>query len=398
MATATTGVFSDHARLECVSCCAVRPTGTAWNGCAACGARQPLVVAYGDELELRDLDEVWHTLTPVRPEVVLDLGQGRTPLVAAPDLAAGLFLKLEGQNPTGSHKDRFHGVAVGLARALGYQKVVTSSTGNHGAAAAAFAARAGLRSLVCLHPESPPALASQIAGYGGTIAVVPERTAELIGLLVDAGWYPSTGADPTLAGRGNPYGAEGYKAIAFEIVEALGDPPAVVAVPAASGDTVYGVWRGFHDLHERLGLPVPALLACQPAGAAPLALSADADAPREVADPWSLALSARDARSGWHASLAIRSGTGRIVTVEEDELAESARRLGSAGFYVEPASALSLAGVVKARATGLVAPDDTAVAVVTSSGLNWTRDLDVVFGASQPLRSVEAVLEALGEA
>ena len=87
-----------------------------------------------------------------------------------------------------------------------------------------------------------------------------------------------------------------------------------------------------------------------------------------------------------------------MATAATDELAESTRRLGFAGFYVEPASALSLAGLVKARAAGLVAADATTVAVVTSSGLNWTRDLDVVFGPPEPLLSVEAVLEALGEA
>jgi threonine synthase len=391
-----TDVFNVHARLECVSCDFAKPLGPAWTGCPKCGAQRPLVVAYDDDLAVSDADGVRRALAPTPLEHVLDLGQGGTPLVSVSEIADGLFLKIEGQNPTGSHKDRFHGVATGIARALGYRGVVAASTGNHGAAAAAFAARAGLRSLVCLHPESPPALMSQITGYGGTIAIVPGETHELIARLVDRGWYPSTSADPLLAGRGNPYGSEGYKAIAFEIVEALDEPPSVVSVPAASGDTLYGIWRGFQDLHERLGMPLPTLIACQPAGSAPLSLSTHEEDPGRIAQ--SLALSARDDRSGRHASLLVRRGAAIVSTVEESELADAARRLGSAGFYVEPASALALAGLDRARLSGRVTADSTAVAIITSSGLNWTRDLDIVFGEAVIHRSSESVMEALGEA
>jgi threonine synthase len=308
-----------------------------------------------------------------------------------------LFLKIEGQNPTGSHKDRFHAITVAHARALGSRGIVTSSTGNHGAAAAAYAARAGLPSLICLHPEAPPALASQITGYGATIAVVPGRESELISRVVDIGWYPSTSADPALAGRGNPYGAEGYKEIAFEIVDDFGCPPQVVAVPAASGDTLYGIWRGFKDLHERLGVEMPVLLACQPAGAAALAAWTRVGAPGMIEDPRSLALSARDPLSGRHAAILVQHGDALLVTVEEDQLIDAARRLGGIGIYAEPASALAIAGLEEAWNRGLVACDGASVAIVTSSGLNWTRDLNSVFGVPVLHSSVEDVLEVLGE-
>jgi threonine synthase len=387
-------VFSPHARLECVGCGAEHAAEAAWNGCPACDEHAPLVVGYDADLELSDIAAVQAALTPVRAAHVLDLGQGGTPLVAASGLADGLFLKYEGQNPTGSHKDRFQAIAVGAARALGYRGVIASSTGNHGAAAAAFAARAGLHSLICLHPEAPAALASQIAGYGGTIAVLPGRVRHLVGRLVDQGWYPCTSADPELAGRANPYGAEGYKAIAFEIVTALRESPSVVALPAASGDLLYGIWRGFQDLHDRLGIAIPILLACQPVGSAPLA-RAHMTHPRRIEHPVSLALSARDDLSGRHASHLVRHGLATVATVEENQLADAVRRLGHAGFYVEPASALALAGLEHARRAGTVPATSTAVAVITSSGLNWTRDLDVVFGEAIIHRSVDAVLEAL---
>jgi threonine synthase len=394
MTTVATDVFNVHARLECLTCGRVQPPSSTWGGCVACGDQEPVVVTYDPTLALTDAAEVARTLTPTLPEHVLDLGQGATPLVAAPELAANLHLKVEGQNPTGSHKDRFQAIAVGLARALGYPGVVTSSTGNHGAAAAAFAARAGLRCLVCLHPEAPPALMSQIASYGAAIAIVPGREGELISRLVDGGWYPATSADPALAGRANPYGSEGYKRIAFEIVETLGDVPPVVAVAAASGDTLYGIWRGFQDLHERLGLRVPGLLACQPVGSAPLALALREDGRGVVSEPHSLALSVRDASSGRHASRLVRSHVALPVTVEEDQLADATRALAAHGFCVEPASALALAGLRLARERGVVASEAPAVAILTSSGLNWTRDLDVIVGAPPVHRSIEAALEA----
>jgi threonine synthase len=333
---------------------------------------------------------------PIDPTAKISLGEGGTPLLRTPDDGAPTWLKVEGQNPTGSHKDRFHAVAAAIARNLGAPAVVTSSTGNHGAASAAYAARAGLGCLVLLHPDSPPALRTQLRAYGAHMGIVPGHVQAMVAALVDLGWYPSTGADPALAGRGNPYGQEGYKAIAHEIVAELGRVPAIVAVPAASGDTVFGVQRGFRELHEVLGLPMPIVLACQPAGAAPLVLTAAraATAPQVVENPRSAALSARDPRSGWHASLALRDG-GIPIAVPEEAITEELARLGAMGFFVEPASTLGLAGARIARERGLVDPDAETAVVLTSSGLNWTAHVDPLLGPSEPSRSVDAVFAAL---
>jgi threonine synthase len=318
------------------------------------------------------------------------LGQGRTPLIKYSD-SPPLWLKLEGQNPTGSHKDRFHALSIAIARDLGYRAVVTSSTGNHGAACAAYAARAGLRCLVLLHPDSPPALRSQIRCAGGVIAIVPGRESELIRELVDDGWYPSTSADPALAGRANPYGQEAYKAIAHEIVADLdGQPPASVAVPAASGDTLYGIWRGFRDMNERGGLPMPTIVACQPAWTAPL-VSALASQPRVAPSYRALALSASDPHAGRHALAVLNDGPA--VPVQEPDLLAALHKLSASGFSVEPASALTLAGLEAARAAGVVDRTGPAVCVVTSSGLNWSRDLDVAWGGPPYiLNSADGVL------
>jgi threonine synthase len=317
-------------------------------------------------------------LLPVAAARLIPLGQGRTPLVKYGGRPTA-WLKLEGQNPTGSHKDRFHSLSIAIARELGYRAVVTASTGNHGAACAAYAARTGLRCLVMLHPDSPAALRTQIRSAGGDIAVVPGHETGLLGELVDAGWYPSTSADPALAGRANPYGQEAYKAIAHEIVASLGgQPPACVAVPAASGDSLYGVWRGFRDIHERNDLAMPVILACQPAWTAPLVTSWDGARPAAPGYR-PLALSASDPQTGRHARLALDTD-GVAVPVPEGDLIAALRDLSTEGFSVEPASALALAGLRLALAAGLVGAAGPAVCVLTSSGLNWTRDLDAAWG------------------
>lgn len=393
-------LWNPLAELACIECDARLPMGAEYGGCPRCSGA-PLVTAYdaptlpgGDPIAA--IGALFEQRLPIRAQRLIRLGQGGTPLIGTDGTSAPLLLKLEAQNPTGSHKDRFHAIAAAAARDLGHRAVVTSSTGNHGLACAAFAAAAGLGSLVLLNPEAPAAIATQIASHGGRIAILPDAVRASVAALVDDGWCPATSADPALAGRANPYGTEGYKAIAYEIVQQLGRVPATVAVPAASGDTFYGIWRGFSDLHEVLGLPMPRLLACQPAGAAPLALTErlHADHPCEVNAARSIALSARDARSGWHATLAVRAG-GVPVEIPEAVLVDVLDRLARRGHSIEPASALSVAALELAREDGSIDPDADAVAVITSSGANWTEHLERVLGPATPQRTHAGLADEL---
>lgn len=384
-------LWNPLAELACVRCDATLPLGREYRGCPQCEG--PLVTTYampslpgGDPVAT--IDALFEQRLPIRADRLVRLGQGGTPLVPADADGGRIWLKLEAQNPTGSHKDRFHAIVAAMARDLGHPAVATSSTGNHGLACAAFAAAAGIGALVFLNPDAPRAVATQIASHGGHIAVLPDAISKTIGALVDAGWCPATSADPDLGGRANPYGTEGYKAISYEIVKVLGRVPSTVAVPAASGDTFYGIWRGFRDLHELLDLPMPRLLACQPVGAAPLALTerCHSDTACEVDNARSVALSARDARSGWHATVALRAG-GTPLEVPEEHLIDALARLARQGHSVEPASALSVAGLELARTDGTIDPDDDAVAIITSSGANWTEHIETILGAAEPCRS-----------
>lgn len=378
-------LWNPAARLRCLVCEADYEAALRWKGCERCNDPRPLVVVYDDPPAVapqaprpaETIAQVTSERTPLASTVrPIGLGQGRTPLVPFASTGFDLYLKLEGQNPTGSHKDRFHGLAIALARAVGVPGVLTVSTGNHGTACAAFAAAAKLRCLVFLNERSPRALQTQISAHGANIAVFGKQTNSTVAALVDRGWFPATSADPSVSGRANPYGQEAYRAIAYEVVTDLGRVPDVVAVPAAGGDTLYGIWQGFRDVDQLLGLGMPLILACQPEGAAPLVATERARAATAVtiANPVSLATSTCEARSGWQATVAVRD-SGAAIAVAETAIVRAFRDLADGGFFVEPASAVALAGLRVAHRQGMVS-DGIAVCIATSSGQNWTADIE----------------------
>ena len=259
--TGVTVPWTPGMRLRCPACAETSAPGPAWQGCVGCGG-EPLEVVYADSAPAR---------LPLPCSDLTSLGHVPTPLVPAPGHDR-TWLKLELVSPTGSHKDRFHAVTSAIARLAGSPGVVTTSSGNHGVSCAAHAAADGLPCVVLSTAELPRALEAQIAAHGALVATLDdgERRRAVLD-LVDLGWQPATSTDPALAGAGNPYGAEGYRAIAAEIVSDLGSVPGAVAVPVASGDAVLGVVTGFADLAAGGVGPAPLVLACQPAGAASLA-------------------------------------------------------------------------------------------------------------------------------
>jgi threonine synthase len=372
------------AYLRCISCGAARPVGPEYSGCPSCPANSPLEVAYEGPVPSPDGISVLKTLRtalqPIESSHIVDLGQTLTPLVRLPSVGPNVWMKNESISPTWSHKDRYNSIAISAARLLGALGVVTTSTGNHGASAAAHAAAAGLRSVVFCHPAAPPSMVRMMRAFGAVPAKL-EAAAQRrwLELLVDGGWYPATSMDPQLAGRGNPYGVEGYKPVAYEIVEQLGGIPDAVFIPAASGDTLYGIGKGFQEVTERTGLGPAKIFAGQPEVANPLVRSLEAGRPVSVEEAETLALSVGDARTGRHAFYALRHWRGAGVSVSEDGIVSAVRKLASLGFYAEPASAVSLAAYWKALDTGVIEKDASAVLVLTSSGAKWPEAMAEIF-------------------
>jgi threonine synthase len=314
----------------------------------------------------------------------VSLGEGWTPLVAMPALAAEarvarLLVKTESTNPTNSFKDRLNSVSVSLARQLGFGRVLCTTTANHGVSLAAYAAAAGLECLVAVGHTIEPLAVRQMRLYGARV-VEADRT-WLAGLVRDEGWWPSVRNHPRP--YANPFGVEGYKTIAYELWHQLqGELPDWVLVPTGGGDSIAGVARGFEDLRQ-LGLVerVPRLAACQPHAGAPLvhAWTRGLHEVEPVAPGDSVAISILEDSTGDHALRALGT-SGVAVAVTDVAIRRAGAVLGAGGLCVEPASAASVAGAVGLAASGRLRPDDTVVCLATAGGTRWSATFEGLDG------------------
>jgi threonine synthase len=388
-ATEVGWIWNPHAQLRCIDCGNEQPLGPTYNGCAHCSdgeERAPLEVVYeGSDLPqglgLRSiLQRMILDRQPIAPAKHVSLGRSPTPLVAAPSFGPTVLVKNETFNPTWSHKDRLHELNLGAAKLFRSKGVVASTTGNHGAAAAAHAAAVKLPAVIFCHPEASPTTLQMISAYGGTVVQLnPEDQRATVASMVDEGWFPATSMDPAVSGRSNPYGSEGYKSIAYEIVAALGRLPEGIIIPTASGDTVYGIAKGFAEVAAATGSSPTRIIAAQPEVSNPLERSMWNHQITGVPDARSFALSVSDTITGRQAMVALERWNGDVVSVSEDSIRDSVRKFAQAGLLVEPASAVSYAGYERALENGLVGVDDVTVLLVTSSGVKWPRELHEVF-------------------
>ncbi|MEI5668463.1 threonine synthase [Bosea sp. CCNWLW174] len=376
-------------------CCASYPPSIAIDsrGCPACRDAapanfKPVYASPVDPCSIapnapRSLWRYAHSL-PCSPKNAVSLGEGQTPLVKAARIGPALgtrnlFIKDEGRNPTWSHKDRFSTVAVSLARSQGAKVVATASSGNAGASLAAYAARAGLACVVATFGGSATAMLAQIRKYGATVLPLANKM-ERWTLLAEAatryGWFVASPYHAPVIGS-HPLAIEGYKTIAYEIVEQSGGiAPDWCILPVCYGDALFGVWRGFQDLYAHGAISrLPRLVAAEVHGSLAQALVTGSDTLEERSPAFdSLAVSIGAPRSTYQALKALRESSGRAVPLSNDGLVEMQERLArDEGIFAELASVTPLLALARLREEGVIAPDDHVVAVVTASGL---KDLD----------------------
>jgi threonine synthase len=302
---------------------------------------------------------------------VVSLGEGATPLLRARRLgdAVGLrnlHLKVEGQNPTGSFKDRGMVVAVAKALEAGARSVICASTGNTSASAAAYAAAAGLECVVVL-PAGKIAVGKllQALVFGARVIAVRgnfDEALRVVRALAEQDEHPVT-----LVNSVNPHRLEGQKTAAFEVCDDLGGAPDVLAIPVGNAGNISAYWRGFREYREAgRTAAVPRMWGFQAAGAAPIVAGHPIEHPETVATAirignpasWALATAARD-----------ESG-GRIDAVTDDEILAAHRDVARLeGVFCEPSSAASVAGVAKLARTGDLDPNARVVCVLTGNGL-----------------------------
>lgn len=377
--------LNPDARLSCLKCGSDPVIDDPFHGCAICGVQAPLTMAFTatprQPMSLAAATAEARRMFSVFAEPAAFIAPSvSTPLQAAPFAGPAVHLKHEAFSLTASHKDRYHAVVSTIAGRLCSPGVVASSTGNHGVSAAAHAASVGLQSVVFCHPHAPEGLLRAIGAFGGIAAQLdPAAQRAELTALVDAGWFPATTLDPVLSGAANPFGAEGYKAMAYEIVEQLNSIPKAVFVPTAGGDTYYGVAKGFAEIAALTGLPGPLLVAVQPEAANALTQSLTAGCQVTLNEPASIALSIADPQTGRHAMAVVEDWGGRAVDVSEAEIRQAIADLASAGIYTDPASAAALAGYRRAIDTGLLDREAVAVLVLTSSGFKWPAAMEQVF-------------------
>ncbi len=331
---------------------------------------------------------------------VVTLGEGGTPLVRLERIPAALGLpelelhvKLEGANPTGSFKDRGMTMAVSKAKEAGSEALICASTGNTSAAMAAYAARAGMRSFM-LVPDGYVALGKLAQGIHYGAKVIPVRgnfDAALSLVRAIAERYPVT-----LVNSVNPFRIDGQQTAAFEVCDQLGGAPDVLAIPVGNAGNITAYWKGFNAYRTHGAIDaLPRMFGFQAAGAAPIVNGSP------VAKPETVATAIRIGNpASWQGALgAIQDSQGLIEAVTDAEILEAYRMLGRLeGIFCEPASAASVAGIVKLARAGKLQSRERIVCVLTGNGL---KDPDTAMsGIDQAPEVVDAeeadVLRAMG--
>ena len=306
-------------------------------------------------------------ITPATP--LITLGEGDTPLVKSvaleKELGCGeLYFKLEGCNPSGSFKDR--GMVVAIAKAVedGSRCVICASTGNTSASAAAYGARFGL-DVVVIVPKGKIALGklAQAIAYGAKIIAIQgnfDQALQIVRSLVQK--HPVT-----LVNSLNPYRIEGQKTAAFEIIDDLGDVPDYVFIPVGNAGNITAYWKGFVEYKQAdKASRLPKMMGFQAEGAAPIVKG------KIVKRPKTLATAIRIGNpASWQGAIAARDQSGGVIDcVSDDEILAAYKLLArKEGVFGEPASAASVAGLIKMAGQGLKLSGKKVVCIITGTGL-----------------------------
>ena len=355
---------------QCLRCEKEYPVCDLLEGCPACtrqGHASSVVATYDADL-----------VDPVERFALLgapSLGEGATPLLPLHDVAEALdmecvWLKAEGQNPTGSHKDRFSAQLVARASMLGSPRVLAASSGNAGVSLAAYAARAGLACTILTRAGIDGTWGRDIVELGAELVVVAtgeERWVRVAEMTRAGQGYPATNYLIPVVGS-NPFGVQGYKAIGHELAADLAEtPPDAVLVPTARGDLLWGIWEGLREAWAAKEIArLPILVAVEPfVRAAKILAGADY---RGSFPGTSNQIAIASSTVAWQTIHTLRASGGVAIDVDDTEAAAAQVELVRMGIPLERCSAAPLVALRKLRASGVLAVGSRAVLVATSDG------------------------------
>lgn len=314
------------------------------------------------------IEEYKHYLPVTESTPIITLREGNTPLIPVSSISkmigrnVKVYVKYDGLNPTGSFKDRGMTMAISKAKEAGAKAVICASTGNTSAAAAAYATRAGMKAFVII-PDGYVALGklAQALIYGAEVLAIDGNFDDALTIVREmAESYPVT-----LVNSVNPYRLEGQKTAAFEVVDTLGYAPDWLAIPVGNAGNITAYWMGFCQYHsENKCDQLPKMMGFQAAGSAPFVEG------HQVLKPETIATAIRIGNpANWEKALSVRDASqGQFNAVTDEEILEAYRILGrEEGVFCEPASAASVAGVLKLK--DQIPDNGTVVCVLTGNGL-----------------------------
>jgi len=324
---------------------------------------------------------------------VVTLLEGNTPLIEAPNLAKAIgfrgkvYLKYEGLNPTGSFKDRGMTVAISKAVESGKKAVICASTGNTSASAAAYAARAGLKAYVLL-PKGAVAIGklSQAMIYGAKVLAIRGTFDDALHIVRKIGeMFPVE-----IVNSVNPYRIEGQKTAAYEVCDVLGEAPDYHFIPVGNAGNITAYWKGYKDYAEKgLVEKLPKMMGWQAEGAAPIVKGYPIKNPQTVAT----AIKIGNPYSWKNALKSAQESGGRIDAVSDGEILYAYKMVASTeGIFCEPASAASVAGLIKLTREGFFKGGETVVCTLTGNGL---KDPDTAIKVCDEPTTVPPRLEAV---
>ncbi len=298
---------------------------------------------------------------------LLSLQEGNTPLIPlqrlSEELGIEIYVKTEGANPTGSFKDRGMVMAVAKAKEEGSRTVICASTGNTSASAAAYAARAGMNCIVMI-PNGKIAYGklAQAVMYGAEIVSIDgnfDHALQMVRKLSET-------APITLVNSVNPYRIEGQKTAAFEICDALGEAPDILAIPVGNAGNITAYWKGFQEYNNKKGTGLPQMRGFEAEGSAAIVRGYKIENPETIAT----AIRIGNPASWDKAVAAARESRGKIDEVSDAEILQAYDLLArKEGIFAEPGSCASIAGVIKKVKNGEIPKGSRIVAVLTGNGL-----------------------------
>jgi len=348
----------------------------------------------------KGLIEKYRKVLPVASKTpVISLNEGNTPLIAARNLPkkigfnGEIYFKFEGMNPTGSFKDRGMTLAVSKAVEEGSKAVICASTGNTSASAAAYAARAGIKCVVLI-PEGKIALGklSQAVMHGAEVIEISGNFDEALNLVKElSSKYPLT-----LVNSINPFRIEGQKTAAYEICEALGQSPDYQFMPVGNAGNITAYWKGYKEcnIKDADTYALPKMMGFQAAGSAPIVEG------RPISKPETIATAIRIGNpASWKSAEEARDESGGVIDKVTDDEILAAYRLVAAteGVFCEPASAASIAGLIKYVKNGYFENSKgvKAVCILTGHGL---KDPDTAVSNAVKPKKVKADINKIIEA